>query len=438
MSDYLHDLLKYTTRETCRVCPGKLAVVLDLGEQAVVDFPKIGEESERPVAPLTLAQCDQCGLVQLLHTVKPEYLYPTFWYRSGINESMRAALADVVRGALVHAEVREGDSWLDIGCNDGTMLGLIDFPCYRVGIDPAENVVELAQDKAETIICDYFNRDTVVAHTPPDYIIDGFKVITAIAMFYDLEEPHKFLDDIKALLAPDGVFIIQMNYLRSMMKLNAVDNVCHEHLEYYSLITLQSVLHQHSLVVVDVEENDVNGGSLRIYIRHKEAIPLCATSCADAPGLARTLALRLLEEEEQTNSPETLLKFGRRIELITGFLFDAIEKAPKPVYLYGASTRGTVLMQLLQLPSGLIAGAAERDPRKFGHEMVGTGIPIVSEEEARAKAKTFLVLPWHFWGGIWVREQAWTAAGGTWIKPLPDPRVISRDHDLGLKLLDTY
>ena len=248
-------------------------------------------------------------------------------------------------------------------------------------------------------------------------------------MFYDVDNPRAFLQDVKDLLHPDGLFIIQMNSLMGMFANNAFDNICHEHLCYYSFATLEKVLTQAGLEVVDVRTNDVNGGSMRVYITHTESKASWCYSQAAQEGWHRVTDMRNLEEDKGVNTPDALTQFffnQRAISRKLSVFIKEVSAAGSAVYVCGASTRGTTLLQTLDpevFP--LLLGASERDEKKHGRVMVGTRTPIVTEEEARAKAQYMLVLPWHFAESIMRREQKWLESGGELLFPLPIPRVVS-------------
>ena len=257
---------KVKTRTTCRVCSGALEPILDLGEHYVSDFPSPGDVLPGK-APLDLALCKRCRLLQLRHTVDPNEMYRNYWYKSGTNQTMRTALADIANKAEALIHLKPGDSVLDIGCNDGTLLtayrtgGIV-----KVGIDPS-NVAASARKVIDKLAINFFTAEvyqSLMAEQP-------VKVVTSIAMFYDLEDPNRFVSDVKRVLALDGLWIIQMSYLPLMLKTNEFGNICHEHLEYYSLQSLEYLLNLHGFEIVDVELNDINGGSLRAYIRNRGA-----------------------------------------------------------------------------------------------------------------------------------------------------------------------
>jgi NDP-4-keto-2,6-dideoxyhexose 3-C-methyltransferase len=404
------------TRATCRSCgSGNLDAVLDLGNHYVSNFPDVPDGSRLPRVPLELLLCANCTLLQLRHTVPSEWLYRRYWYKSGINSAMCRALADIARCASEFVELAPGDAVLDIGANDGTLLRSYSTKnLRRVGFEPAENLAGEAANGTDRIIPDFFNARWLTG--------EQFRVITSIAMFYDLEDPNAFVADVAKLLARDGLWVIEMHYLTLTLARNAFDAVCHEHLEYYSLLSLEPLLARHNLAVADVSTNEVNGGSFRVYVVHAGSSAL-----SDSARHARVEAVSANEKAFALEVPETYERFGGRIWQIGGQLTDWLVREveqEREVYLYGASTKGNTLLQVFGIGHSLIRGAAERNPDKWGKYTVGSWIPIISEKEARVAADDFLILPWHFLADIREREREFVAKGGKLIAPLPEPRII--------------
>ncbi len=413
---------------SCRICGSKnLIPILSLGEQYVsnfVDFPT----KEKLVVPLDLVLCDAnsggCGLLQLKHTASPETMYRNYWYKSGMNQTMKDALADITAKAKKLVKLVPGDVVIDIGCNDGTLLrsyGLSDITL--VGFEPAMNLVDEAGIGATKIINDFFN----VRSFHNNFAGKKAKIITSIAMFYDLDEPNVFVSDIAACLDKDGVWIVQMSYLPLMLETNAFDNICHEHLEYYSLLSLENLLKRHNLEVFDVELNDVNGGSFRVYIKHAGSGKINA-----APGAGERLAKQHeYESKLGLNNKKIYEEFSLRVKSIKDELIEFIKAEAakgKKIYIYGASTKGNTLLQYCGLDASLIKAAAERNPYKWGKKTVGTLIPIISEEQARSeKPDYFLVLPWHFLKEFISREAGYLKNGGKFIVPLPEFKIIDAE-----------
>jgi hypothetical protein len=389
----------------------------------VSNFVETTEET--PKAPLELVLCDArrggCGLLQLWHTVEAGFLYRNYWYRSGVNPSMRLALADITANVERLVRLAPGDIILDIGSNDGTLLRSYTTQGLRlVGFEPATNLMPYAQDGTTAVINDFFT----IERFQKMFGNVGAQVITSIAMFYDLEDPNTFVADVGACLDPEGIWIIQMSYLPSMLTQNAFDNICHEHLEYYSLLSLRVLLERHKLRIIDVTVNDVNGGSFRVAITHDRN-----TSIAPPPGAAdRMQRLESREKQLHLDDERAYRAFAERVERrkeqVTRFIRAEGAKG-KTVYVYGASTKGNTLLQYFQLDHTVIRAASERNPDKWGKRTVGTLIPIISEEQARSERPDyFLVLPWHFLTEFREREKAFFASGGKFIVPLPHFQVL--------------
>jgi NDP-4-keto-2,6-dideoxyhexose 3-C-methyltransferase len=414
-------------RSDCRSCGGELASVLSLGNIFVSNFVH-PHESDGVRAPLDLVLCGSCSLLQLGHTVEPEILYQTYWYRSGTNSTMRGALANIATTAELLAHVAAGDAVLDTGCNDGTLLASYESRgAYKIGFDPAQNLAPFSRQVADKIVVGFFDAASYLQD--PDLGARRPKVITSIAMFYDLDEPGRFVEDIKAVLHPDGVWVVQMSYLPLMMRDHEIGNVCHEHLTYYSLASFERVLAPRDMEIVDVELNDVNGGSLRAYVRNRSA---SASGFGDASYRAlaakRVDLMREQEAQLRLGSADTYRDFamwvGRIRDDVVGYIRTQAGQGRK-VYVYGASTKGNTVLQYYGLNHSDIMGAAERNPDKWGRVTVGSRIPIVSEEEARrARPDYFLVLPWHFLQEFQEREKSYLTSGGRFIMPAPHFTLI--------------
>ncbi|MFH1702693.1 MAG: class I SAM-dependent methyltransferase [Nitrospirota bacterium] len=417
----------FKIRTTCRVCCGSLDSVLSLGDQYISNFlSSDGNDGVR--VPLELVLCAQCGLLQLRHTAHPEGLYRNYWYRSGTNKTMTEALCDIANESERLMCLEEEDTVLDIGCNDGTLIACYRTPgIYKVGFDPAENLMPFSRKVADKVVVDffmsesYFSEAVLQARKP--------KIITSIAMFYDLEEPKKFVEDVKKVLHSEGLWVVQMSYLPLMLQQNAFDNICHEHLEYYSLASFEYLLKLYDFEIVDVELNDVNGGSFRTYIRNLSAKKeLFGDSIIRERAADRVRRLKESESNLGLNHLETYKEFVTRVQRIknavVGFIKEQV-RLGKTVYVYGASTKGNTLLQYFGLDNSLITAAADRNPAKWGTKTVGTHIPIVSEEEARAaKPDFFLILPWHFLSEFRKREKDFLASGGRFIIPLPEFTLV--------------
>jgi SAM-dependent methyltransferase len=414
-------------RKSCRVCgSAALTPVIDLGEQHLQgSFVKPGEEAPptRRI-PCTLVRCDPtrderaCGLLQMEHTVPPEVLYSSYWYRSGTNNTMRQHLKGIAAEAA--ALVGKPDAKvLDIGCNDGTLLGNYPPGFRKFGVDPSDVAQEIKGDV--TVVQDIFP-----SHELEDRLGgEKLDVITSIAMFYDLEDPVAFVRAIKAALSPDGIWIFEMSYMPLMLKMNSYDTICHEHLEYYSLAVIEFILKRAGMKVFNVSLNDINGGSLRCYATHEDSFKYKRDEYQQA-----IKAMRQEEFDLELDTDKPYKHFQDRInvhkEELTALL-KKLKRDGKRVHIYGASTKGNTILQWCGIDGRIVDMAAERNPDKYGARTLGTDIPIVSEADSRAKNPDYyLVLPWHFKAEFVDREKETVARGTGLIFPLPTIEIVTK------------
>jgi hypothetical protein len=398
-----------------------------LGNQFVTNFVD-DPKGDYPRGPLELVLCNAkdggCGLLQLKHTVQRDVLYKKYWYQSGISSTMVKALADITTAAKRIIKLSADDVVVDIGANDGTLLRQYKVPgLITVGFEPS-NLWKLATKGNTKIINNYFNHNSF----RKEFGEKKAKVITSIAMFYDLEDPNSFVEDIRKCLDENGVWIIQMNYLGLMLENNTFDNISHEHLEYYSVLSLSSLLDRHYLEAFDVELNDVNGGSFRIYVKHKGAQVKGFLGSEE-----RLIKQKNYEEKMGFDNLKVYDEFAKQIEKSKKELMTFLSrevKAGKKVFIYGASTRGLVVLQYFGIDNKLIAGSADMNSDKWGKYIVSTDIPIMSVEEYRKQKPDYLlVLPYHFLEEIKEQEKDFLKNGGKMIVAIPHFKVISNSAD---------
>lgn len=392
-------------RTTCRVCgSAKLRDVVSLGNQYLSDFR---EDNKLPDQyPLEVIMCQNCTLVQLRHTTPPEKLYNDHYgYKSGINNTIKADLADIVAKAT---EYHKEGTVVDIGANDGTLLSCYYGPYHKIAYEPVPKLAKECESHADLVINDFFSAAAYPTNT------DKAKIITVISCFYDLEDPNKFVSDLVKILDDDGIIVIEQNYLAGMIQQVAFDNICHEHLEFYSLKSLEYLLNRHGLEVFDVETNSINGGAFRTYVRHMNNVD----------------KMRQFERKMKLDNQFTYSLFGMKVAQTRKKVYNFIKKVTdegKSVYLYGASTRGNTLIQACGLDNTMITAAVERNPEKFGKKIASLQIPIISEEEARKQKPDYmLVLPWFFKEEFIEREKEYLMNGGSFIFPLPEFEVVDK------------
>jgi hypothetical protein len=420
--------MNVVVRQTCRLCGSKsLTPILDLQPQMLASAFVSNDNQDRiPTrkVPLELVRCNPeldenaCGLVQLKHTFPSDIMYTDYWYASGVNQTMRDALADITNKAVQYVDIIQGDIAVDIGCNDGTLLkSYKNNALDLVGFDPAKNFLG-ASEECFTRINDYFNKRSYIASRGDKKA----KIVTSIAMFYDLEDPIKFAQDVSDILSDNGIWVLQMADLPNMLLNNMFDNICHEHTAYYSLAPMEYIFKRCGLKLIDVELNKINGSSYRFYIRKN--ISADPTESA----LKRIAKLRFNEFNMALDTDKPYKTFKENIERnkseLLFFINQELAKGKK-IFVYGASTKGNVLLQYCGIDENIVPYAAERNPRKWGTKTLGSNITIISEEDARAmNPDYFLVLPYHFLDEMLLREKDFIQRGGRFIVPVPTVRLV--------------
>lgn len=395
----------------CRACKcTKLTEFLDLGKQYLSDFRN--DLDKTPAYPLVAVICEDCKLVQLKHTTPQNEMYhERYGFKSGISESIKDDLDSIVTHAYQYNN--DPQTWLDIASNDGTLLSFVPKDVFRVGVDPVGFLCEQAQEHADNIVNDYFTADCM------DGVQEFFDVVTSISCFYDMPDPSQFVSDVKSVMAERGVWVIQQNYLLTTMELNAVDNFCHEHLEYYTLLSLENLLERFGLEVNEVYLSSVNGGSIRTVVSRKGTYPVDESVAAQ----------REKEYDFGIDQLEPYKEFAENVmtELIKlRNLVIKLSSEGKKIFILAASTRGSTIWQSAEIDQRYIHFAVERNPAKVGKYFTPIGVPIISEEEARLlKPDVLIVGPWFFSSEVVERERGHLDRGASIIIPLPIVRVLT-------------
>lgn len=408
MSNGISGRAPFETILQCRLCGDtELKTIISLGMHALADFTQRASRSWQ-YAPLELVECTSCSLVQLRHTVKRDTLFKNYAYRSGTSEMMRASLAEVAAVATKRVELGQRDVVMDIGANDGTLLDC--FGGDRVGFEPS-NITPLQATGNFQVVNDYFTENAwhgVMGKRKA-------KIIFTVAMMYSVETPIKFTHEIAATLDPKGLWVCQMNDLGSLVERTAYDFIGHEHVIIYSMKTLEYLLRSSGLEIVEVEWLEINGGTLRFFIQHEHG-PLPITPS--------------VQEYRERDAHLDLAAFARRVGESSNALHDRLRdltKAGKVTHIYGASTRGSTIVQTARLESSFISMAAERAASKWGNRFPGTTIQMVSEEESReAKPDYYLALPYSYMPQFIEREHEFLERGGEFIVPLPDLNFVTK------------
>jgi len=408
----------YRKIDSCRVGGGRnLVSVLNLGEQELTGvFPK-----SRDVAitrgPLELVWCPDSGLLQLAHSFEASEMYgENYGYRSGLNQSMVQHLTRKIRVLEKKVDLAPGDTVLDIGSNDATSLKAYSVAgLSRIGIDPTGAKFKSYYTDDIKLVPDFFSAKNFRQASKKQA-----KIVTSIAMFYDLENPIGFAREIAEVLDDNGIWHFEQSYMPSMLRMSSYDTICHEHLEYYSLGVVQRIVGAAGMKVIDVQMNAINGGSFAVT---------AAKKASSMPSNDAVINWLLGQEERMgLGTPRPYRDFEERVYRhradLTRLLRTLVADG-KRVLGYGASTKGNVLLQFCGFTDKDILAIAEVNPDKFGAFTPGTHIPIISETEARAmNPDYFLVLPWHFKDGIVAREQEFIAKGGKMIFPFPEIEIV--------------
>jgi NDP-4-keto-2,6-dideoxyhexose 3-C-methyltransferase len=425
--------------QACRVCGNpRLVQILDLGVQALTGRFEPPDAPSPPSGPLVLVRCDTagdkpgCGLVQLVHDYHGEDMYgPGYGYRSSVTQTMVRHLTEKTATLAALAQPRPGDAVLDIGCNDGTLLRSYEkLRLKRVGIDPSAGQFAADFPADVRLIVDFFSAERVRRELPDL----RFKIITSIAMFYDIAQPLDFMRQIASLLTEDGVWETEQAYLPSTIGRLCYDAVCHEHLTYYSLHQMAWLAERAGLKLVDVGLNDINGGSFRVVLARAGS-----SVAVNRPAIDDMLAR---ERRDGFLDRAPYERFARQVarhrDIMRNFIGN-VQAAGKTILGYGASTKGNVLLQYCAIGREAMPAILDRYPRKVGLVAPGTRIPIISEDEGRSRRPDYLlVLPWHFRDEMIPREKAFLEAGGQLVFPLPRFEVVGaggkvvevRPHDL--------
>ena len=425
----------YKLLQRCKICgSAELTDVIHIDPQFLSPtFTRNNaEEGElaRIQVPLTLTLCDRsknpagCGLLQLREEVEADLLYRRYFYRSSTSDTMRRDLADVVANIRSRVELKPRDIVVDIGANDCTTLAFYPDQLRRVGFEPARNIDWSGVDKSIVVINDYFSAKPFEKHFPGEKA----KAVGCNAMFYDLSDPDSFTADVKTILAPDGIWCIQLSYLPLMLTNMNFYDICHEHLSYYSLDALSNLMQRNGLVIFDASTNAVNGGSLRAFVTHADN----KRALTDA-GQRNLQALAKLEVDLKLDTAQTYKSYFEKIKdlanRVNRFVDREIGQGGK-VFGLGASTKGNVLLQFFGITKAKMPYISERDPKKVGLRTLGTDFELISEEQARALGpSSMLVLPWYFKKEIVAREVGYLQQGGKLVFPMPYAHVVTKDGE---------
>lgn len=403
----------------CRICQSNnLQEIINLGNQPLSGvFPQNTHEFISS-GDLKLMRCAECGLVQLGSSFPSEEMYgENYGYRSGLNSTMVNHLERIAKGLIRRIDLAPNDVICDIGSNDGTFLKNFEgLSLGLIGIDPTAEKYRNHYPSGMEVVSDFFSSENYFANQSKKA-----KIVTSIAMFYDLEDPVGFAIQVNEVLCEDGYWLIEMSYAPWMQTSGAYDTICHEHLEYYSLADLTRILKLSGFYIKDVSTNAINGGSITVLARKVSQSP------AD-PSSEYYLWLATEESRSQVNTFESWILFAQRVESRRDSLrslINEITNAGKTLYGLGASTKGNVLLNYSNLDKSLIPAIGEVNPYKFGRFTPGSHIPIIAEQDVLNQNPDYLLfLPWHFRENAIEKYKSYLTTGGRFIFPLPSVEVL--------------
>ncbi len=404
----------------CRMCGSNaLHKFLDLGFTPPADQFRRKDQLREADSyyPLQVASCENCGLAQLTYEVSPEVLYRNDYpYESSTTATGQRHWAAFAHSVVKRLGLQSNDLAVDIGSNVGVLLGAFKKEGLRVqGVDPAANIVLLAQANGIDTVCDFFNEDTahqIVESKGPAAVITGTNVFAHVG---DLDA---FMESIKALLATNGTFIFEAPYFANLLKLNEYDTIYHEHLSYLSVKPLVPFFAKHGMDVFDIEQSDIHGGSFRVFVCLKEQRPISAC-----------VAQMIADEEAQgLYSRERLAAFAEGVkqnkrELL--WLLHSLRQQGKRIVGVSAPAKGMTLLNYCRIDDELLDFVTEKSRLKIGRYTPGAHIPVVPDSALLEQQPDYaLLLAWNFADEIMKNLEEFRARGGKFIIPIPTPKIV--------------
>ena len=413
--------MKYQKISRCRLCnSNKIKQIINFGRICSSSTFPYKNLKYNKITPMIFGICNNCKLAQLLHNYNLKELYnDDYGYRSGINQAMVKHLTGITKDIKKIVKFKKGDYVLDIASNDATLLKsykLSGINC--VGIDPIVSRFKNFYPKNFKTKSVLFSKHQYLNLSKEEKA----KAITSIAVFYDVVNPNSFISDVKDILSKDGIWVMEQSYLPILIKNNGYDSICHEHLTYFTLKQINYLCEKNNLRIFKVSLNPMYGGSVRVFICHKDA-----NFKTNFNSIQKCNKL----EKKYVNNKQ-FLSFKKKIQFLSKKLNSVVKnivKEKKIIHVCGASTKGNIILQYSKIDKRDISYAADRNPFKWNRKMPGSNIPIISESNSRSKKPNFyLVLPWHFKKEFIKREKKFLSNGGRLIFPLPKVQIISNNN----------
>ena len=409
--------MKFNKISKCRSCNSKkLKFFFNFGLMELSTYFPEKNSSKKESVPLEVIYCQICKLFQLNHNYELKKLFNNdYGYRSGINKSMKAHFQTIINDIQKKIKLKKNDIFLDIASNDGTLLSMIKKNgLKKIGIDPTIRKYKKFYKKDIKTSAKFFSSKNYLSLDK-----NKVKLITSIAVFYDVHNPNLFIKDVSNIIRKDGIWILEQSYLPSIIKNLAFDSICHEHVTYFTLKQLNIILSNNNLRVIDCTLNEMNGGSIRFFIASKESYLKVNKDNINKIKNIESIFYKNLKKKMDKFKQKIL---DNKIQLLT--ILKKLKAKNKKIHVYGASTKGNVLLQYFNINKSYIDFISDRNPRKNNHYTPGTKIKIISESKSRKLLPDYyFVLPWHFKHEILKRENKIRKKGCKFIFPLPKLKV---------------
>lgn len=402
----------------CRSCEAPLKdMIVALGTMPLANslLDPTQLQGDEPAFPLDLYLCPHCSLVQLKQNVSATVLFKNYFYFSSYSDTMLASAKDISQ-KMTHAKTLKEDSLVvELASNDGYLLQYYlanNIPV--LGIDPAENIAEVANKKGIHTLSEFFSKDlaeTLVAQNKQADIIHANNVLAHVPFLND------FVQGIKVLLKPQGTAVIEVPYVVDMIEKNEFDTIYHEHLCYFSLTALDHLFARAQLKIIDVEKLDIHGGSLRLFVSHPQA--------EQSPRVNEMLDLEKTIHIDSMAYYKNFSSSIKEIKHLLTSLLDTLKEAGKTIVAYGASAKGSTLLNVFGINKDRLDFVVDRSTAKQGYYTPGSHLPIYAPEKLLENMPDYvLLLTWNFKEEILKQQHSYRSKGGKFIIPVPLPEIL--------------
>jgi len=400
----------------CKNCRHNfLEKIVKIGKQPLSGFFYPNKKKKLEKYSLDLHKCPKCHLVQLSNLANTKKMYGSHYgYKTSVSKMMLLHLKEKIQRLKKFKFIKKGNNILDIGSNDASFLKLLGNKYNLYGIDPSANKFK-NNYKNMKLITDFFSKKNVLKNFKNKDI--KFDLISSFAIFYDVEDPNSFCKDIEMMLNENGIWICEFSYLPLMLKNLTFDQICHEHIMYYTFSVFEKILINNNLKVLDIKINEINGGSIEVVIAK-----------INSKRISNYSLINKLKLDEKKITKNSYRNFSKRIKKVGSDLNLFVSKN-SPIAGYGASTKGNIVLNYANLDSKKIEYICDANLKKYNHYTPGTNIKIISKEKMRIlNPKYLLVLIWSFRSEIIKQELNYLKKGGNLIFHLPKFHIINKNN----------